>query len=184
MADTTMHNLVQANGYEMTSRMMPNSNAPQKITVELTPGENNVDSGDRSENTVQLDVTTLNKAFSVEISREGLVARRHQKNTEKAMEKLSGKTNHPPAVSAYLAISSGNADSQNIEDAAMINLSKNKAQAYAMGAGNDSNAGDLDTEDETAMMLVHEYNQAAANYRKQQFIFSAPDRREPLSLKS
>ncbi len=157
------------------------------IVVEISPGADNVSSGDRSQNSAQISISTPNKSIETEISRAQFfdsVERRAQKNIAQA---YSGQENNVGGKRKYLAAQSGALQNDSVEALATTRLKKNQASAYAASyqkassfyenpsttsaTSSSNNSPSYQTNN-----ALNAYNQAQQSAIKQELVFSTIDR--------
>ena len=153
----------------------PPENQSSGVVVEISRGKDNVSSGDKSQNTAQVSISTPNKNIETEISRSQLfdrVERRAQKNLAQA---YTGQENKVGGKAKYLAAQSGALQNDNVEALATTRLKKNQAAAYAAGyqktTSSSSNSPSYQTDN-----AVSAYNKAQNSLAKQELFFSTIDR--------
>lgn len=153
---------------------------PQKIVIEVTSGEKNVTSGDRSNNTAQISITTPNRESEFEISREhafnALEIRAQKKILNQAIGQPSGNS---PLVKRAAIAQSGVVENENLEELAYLKVKKDQVQiAQNVSASNSSgniNEGSSGNSSQTTPPLA-QLNEAQDAYMKQQLVFSTIDR--------
>ena len=162
------HNLYAYN----TTQAQENPDDGKKIVIEITPGEDNVESGDRSKNTATVSITTPNNEFEAEISREQVfnaVEKRAYKNI--LAPAAGGNQSGNNKIKAAIALESGILDPVDVQNMAHAKIKKDQLATYtnaSQGTGN-SNSSD-------SLSPLQQMNQANNAYMKQQLIFSTIDR--------
>lgn len=82
----------------------------KRLVLEITPGEENDSSGDRSQNTIQFNVQAPNNEFSAELSREQLTERLNNRFTRQAVEGAIGNDNNSSPIAQDIALQSSAGD--------------------------------------------------------------------------
>jgi hypothetical protein len=167
-----------------TSLSPATSDKTNSIVIEISPGANNVDSGDRSKNTAEISVTTPNKSSSTEISREqtvNAVERRIQKN---ALQQLGGSNNSFSNPLLVSAVKSGAIDSEQLDGIGTALYQRRIAQTYinayqtslsglySPATPNNNSLSPAGSSSGTGVNLA---NQAVNAYIKQTLFFSGID---------
>ncbi len=157
----------------------------KSVLIEITPGEENVDSGDRSENTARIDITTPNRELSAEVSREGVFDVVERRARKRRLESLAPGDDDGPSRREVLLIKSDEGG-QSSQELIMTSLKKEQAEIYAEGieraneiygeTGSSSSSGDGSDTAEANEELAQAFLDAKNAYNKQQFIFSTIDR--------
>lgn len=153
----------------------------KKIVIEVTPGDDNVDSGDRSQNTATISITTPNQERKLEVSREQVftaVERQAKRNViDNAVNGPGGSSN--PVKSAVI---SNNLESENLEELAYLKVKTNQIETFTAATQNNSSSGSTDNSGNTTTAQdykdspAYQLNDAKSAYLKQQFVFSTLDR--------
>lgn len=165
-----------------TVQTEPEENGKKGITLEITPGENNVDSGDRSQNTAVISLTTPENEFQAEVTREGVfdaIERRHYKNiTDQA---FGNNDNGNPLRKAAVVQNSEEIEPQDIQQAAYLNVKQDQIDTYRAATensiyNNDSSSSSSSSQDTYDSSGAQAYNEAKNAYMKQEFVFSTLDR--------
>ncbi len=151
------------------------------VTIELRRGDDNVTSGDRSQNTLEISVTTPNNRVSTEITREQgaqLVERRLQLN---ALESLAGGNSNDPNALAVAALRSGLVDSSDLTQVAIARNQQQLAQSY-LEASTGNNTGGVQPGVPAAPTTdpVQLANNAVDAYVRQTLFFSSTAQSTPL----
>ena len=175
---------------EPATGQQPANNAVEPaVTITLSPGADNVEHGDRSENSVDIAITTANSSAEFSVSREQVADSLQAKLLKNTLSSIGGPSVPGPLVIAGLTqgADTGNAAAELRETSASLlntKLSYNTAQralnsysnnspsssvglfpAPASGSGNSSGGSDL----------VSLSNQATNYYIKSTLFFSAVD---------
>ncbi len=157
-------------------------NEKKGITIEITPGENNVDSGDRSQNTAVISVTTPENEFQAEVTREQVfdtVERRHYK---KLADQALGNDNSDRTLLKATAVQNAEGlEPYDIYQAAYMNVKQDQIDTYRTATensiyNNDSSSSSSSSQGTDDLSGVQAYNEAKNAYMKQDFIFSTLDR--------
>jgi len=127
----------------------------KKIVIEITPGEDNVSSGDRSDNTVNISVSTPNREIEAEISRSQITDALYRRTYKNA---LGGNDDSNMLAKAYVAENS-DLESDDLAQMAYINHKKDLIDVYSQGTAH-----------------AHQYNQAKNAMNKHAFIAGTIDR--------
>jgi hypothetical protein len=165
-----------------TVQTEPEENEKKGITIEITPGENNVDSGDRSQNTAVISVTTPENEFQAEVTREGVfdaVERRHYKIL--ADQVFGNDDNDNTLRKAAVVQNSEEIEPYDIQQAAYLNVKQDQIDTYRTATENsiyndDSNSSSSSSQNDDDLSAAQNYNEAKNAYMKQDFIFSTLDR--------
>jgi hypothetical protein len=157
----------------------------KKITIEITPGEDNVDSGDRSQNTAVISVTTPENEFQAEVTREGVFDAVERRNDKKLADQALGNDSDDRTLLKAAALqNSEELEPYDIQQAAYLNVKQDQIDTYRTATensiyNNDSSSSSQDTNNTSGAQA---YNEAKNAYMKQEFIFSTLDRvREDIS---
>ena len=143
------------------------------LTVEITPNENNTDTGDRSQNSVDVVVTTPNAQRSAEVTREQAVNRLETR----LLRNVVGGGNTISPAQALLLSQADQLNTDGLED--IYNLRRQQAlvSAYLGGSPNNSNStpsiGLSPNQPAGPQQL---YNNALDAYIKQTIFFSTVER--------
>lgn len=157
-------------------------NEKKGIIIEITPGENNVDSGDRSQNTASISVTTPENEFQAEVTREGVfdaVERRHYKKL--ADQVFENDNNGSTLRKAAVVQNSEELEPSDIYQAAYLNVKQDQIETYRTATENsiyndDSSSDSSSSQDTYDSSGAQAYNEAKNAYMKQEFVFSTLDR--------
>ncbi|MCP3943019.1 MAG: hypothetical protein GY710_16240 [Desulfobacteraceae bacterium] len=155
-----------------TKPPQPSQDDQNKIVIEIKPGEDNVSSGDKSQNTAQISITTPDKEMEVQVSREeafNVVERRTE--LKMAEEVLGGTSNNNHLIAGALAVKSGAVDSEELEELAYLKVKEDQIQTYA-NATNDTQQQNNSSQTSSPLQ---QYNDAQNAYMKQQLVFSKID---------
>lgn len=163
---------VQGNAYysppPKTSTVL-NQDTEKKIVIEITPGDDNVVSGDRSENTAQISITTPNNEFEAEVSREqffNAVERRTYKN----MLQQPGDSS---SVIKGALVAQSDLDSQDIATFAYLNVKQDQIETYSNATQNSPyNTDTSQSDDSSETENWQKYNEAKNAYMKSLFVVS------------
>ncbi len=139
----------------------PGGNNPGVI-VEITPGADNVTSGDRSQNTAQITVTTPNNTYSGEVSRAQVVQRSAQKMQMEAL----GADGGGDAVRNAALLQNGALGNDTVAATVNGKMQQNMMDTYANAAQKSS--GDNGQEEQST---AQKYQQASNAYIKQELFF-------------
>jgi hypothetical protein len=165
-----------------TVQTKPEESEQKGITIEITPGENNVDSGDRSQNTAVLSITTPENELQAEVTREEVfdaVERRHYKNI---VDQAFGNDNNDNTLrKAAVVQNSEELDPYDIQQAAYLNVKQDQIDTYRTATensiyNNDSSSSSSSSQNNDDLSAVQNYNEAKNAYMKQEFVFSTIDR--------
>lgn len=148
-----------------------------KIVIEVTPGEDNVDSGDRSQNTAKISITTPNREAEIEVSREQVFNALEIKTKKNAIEQAATGSGGSSPVKTAAVLKSGILDEQNIQDIGYLKLKQNQIETYKTATQNNPYTGETSGQDNSSdsPSPLQQYADAKNAYRKQQFIFSKID---------
>ncbi len=176
-APSSYHSSFQPTGQAANSQEK-NGDDSNKIVIEVTPGEDNVDSGDRSQNTAVISITTPNREKEVEVSREQVfnaVGFQVKKNAVGNVVNGSGNGKNPIAS----AIIADNLDEASLEELAYLKLKTNQIETYARASGNNdtsSDSGNTTNAQDYKDSPAYQMSTAKNAYVKQKYIFSTLDR--------
>ncbi len=168
---------LQGNQYYSPSAPSPKSGQgdPDKIVIEIKAGEDNVSSGDKSQNIAQISITTPNRELTAEVSREqafNAIERRTYQNMVK--QALGGGSSDNSLIKGALAVNSGKIDSENLAKLAYLNVKKDQIETYSNATQNSpygsSTSGQQNSSSETSPL--QQLNDAKNAHMKQEFVFS------------
>ena len=117
------------------------SSASRGLTIEFRPGANNVNSGNRSDNTVEVTVTTPNRQATTEVSREQLIGYTENRLQQRALDSVAGDNTRDPALLGLAAVRSGAISSSDLNQVATARNQQQLAEAYLGAAGGTNQGG-------------------------------------------
>lgn len=150
------------------------------ISIEIGAGEDNVSSGDRSNNTAELSVTTPNRQVSAEISREQVVNGLESRSQQQAISQLTsanGRQGSNPLTRAALLSSDISGD--DLSDIATIRRQRQLLNTYVNATPQNNNTSlnnDASNNATSANKGGSLYNNAVDAYVKQTLFFSGLDK--------
>lgn len=151
----------------------------KKLTIEITPGEDNVSSGDKSQNKAQISITTPDKELEFEVSREQVFNAVERRSLKKAVTQPGDQGLSPLAKAA--ALESGALDSPEAQALATAKMTQDKVDTYSKATqqansiyGNNDSFDYYSTGDSNT--AVQKVNDARSAYYKQELFFSTLDR--------
>ncbi len=166
----------------LNSAQAKEGESDKKLTIEITPGEDNVSSGDKSQNTAQISITTPDKELEFEVNREQVFNAVERRSLKKAVTQPGDQGLSPLAKAA--ALESGALDSQEAQALATAKMTQDKIDTYSKATqqansiyGNDDSDDSFDyysTDDSNT--AVQNVNDARSAYYKQELFFSTLDR--------
>jgi len=148
----------------------------KKIVVEITPGEDNVSSGDRSDNTVNISISTPNREIEAEISRSQVADALYRRTYKNA---LGGNDDNNKLAKAYVAKNS-DLESDDLATMAYLNHKKDLINVYSQGTSHaqsiygESGQDSSDSNDNNT--AAYQYNQAKNAMNKHAFIAGTIDK--------
>ncbi len=146
-----------------------NQDNEKKIVIEITPGDDNVTSGDRSKNTAQISITTPNNEFEAEVSREQVfnaVERRTYKN-------ILQQPGDSPSIIKGALVAQSDLDSEDIATFAYLNVKQDQIETYSNATQNSPyNTETSQSNDSSEPENWQKYNEAKNAYMKSLFIVS------------
>ncbi len=156
-------------------------NEKKGITIEITPGENNVDSGDRSQNTAVISVTTPENELQAEVTREQVfdtVERRHYKKL--ADQALGNDSSDRTLLKAAAVKNAEGLEASDIYQAAYLNVKQDQIDTYRTATENsiynNDSSSSSSSQNNDDLSGAQAYNEAKNAYMKQEFVFSTLDR--------
>ena len=110
------------------------------VLIEITPGTDNVKSGDRSSNVAEVSVTTPNTSFSTEVSRDQVVNAVEHKIQKNIAQQLTGSNNRASNPLLIAAVKSDNMDTKQLNDLGTAIYQNRLAKTYINAYQNNSNS--------------------------------------------
>ena len=163
----------------LNSAQAKEGGSDKKLTIEITPGEGNVSSGDKSQNTAQISITTPDKELAFEVSREQVFNAVERRSLKKAVTQPGNQGLSPLAKA--VALESGALDSPEARALATAKMAQDKIDTYSKATqqansiyGNDDSFDYSSTDDSNN--TVQKVNDAKNAYHKQELFFSTLDR--------
>jgi hypothetical protein len=153
-----------------------NQDDGKKIVIEVKPGEDNVSSGDRSDNTATISITTPNRELEAQISREQLFNVVERRTKQKQIDQVLGSgSDERSLLKGAIAVESGDFESEDIAELKYLDIKQEQIETYSNATENDP----YDTEDDDSSEPSYsgqQYYEAKSAYQKQQFVFDTLDR--------
>ena len=159
------------------SQQAPSAPSPG-VSIEIRPGENNVDTGDRSQNTLEVEVTTANRQAATEVSREQILGFTENRLQQRALESVTGNPRSNATAVGILAVQSGAVSSSDINQVATAHNQQQAAQAY-LDAASGSSAPGLQANPGPSTDPVQLANTAVDAYVRQTLLFSETAQQSP-----
>jgi hypothetical protein len=165
-----------------TVQTKPEESEQKGITIEITPGENNVDSGDRSQNTAVLSITTPENELQAEVTREGIFDVVERRNYNKLADQAFGNDDSGNTLrKAAVVQNSEELEPYDIQQAAYLKVKQDQIDTYRTATENsiyndDSSSSSSSSQNDDDSSGAQAYNEAKNAYMKQDFIFSTLDR--------
>lgn len=139
----------------------------KKITLEVSPKEGNVESGDKSQNSAQVQLTTPSNEYSTELTREQAVSSVQFRMTQNALDRsgvVEGNNSSPIKKAALVESGALESDTaQNVVAGRQANAAIDTYQNVA-----DNSIYNDDSDDESAQQ---KYSEASSAYIKQSLFF-------------
>jgi len=147
----------------------------KKLVIEVSPGENNVDSGDRSNNTADIKITTPEREINLEVSREQVfnaVERRTYKNL------VTGGDNSGRSLLKAGIVAQSDVDKQDMESLAYLKVKQQQIDVYSQATANSPyNGGESSQSGGSEQSTgAQQYVDAKNSLMKQSFISATIDR--------
>ena len=159
-----------------TTQPAQTQNEPVKgVRIDITPGEDNVDTGDRSNNTLEVSVTTANREASTEITREQAANGLETRAQKRAAEQYLG-SNQSLNPLTLRALQQSDVDSGDISEIATLRRQKQLAETYLNASPNNTPSNTFTPSSPSSGSGSSLYNQAVDAYIKQTLFFSAVDK--------
>ncbi len=157
-----------------TSNIASTTNKTSGVNIAITPNENNVKTGDKSDNKATVAVTTPNKSGSVEIGREQAV-NSYVRHTQINMLKDVSNINSGASPLTLYALNNSDIDSSDISNLATVNSQKKMAETYVETTKqiNNSQESSGPTNPTEAQDL---YKKASSAYIKHSLFFAGVDK--------
>ena len=154
-----------------TPNAAPSSNDedPKKVVIEITPGEENVSSGDLSGNTAQISITTPENELEFEVSREQVFNAVERRTYKNILQQPSGNRSLRNAALAQQL------DDGDLASLAYLNVKQSQIDTYSQATQNNPYTGSSQ-DSSSSTDSVQKYNEAKNAYMKQVFVFSTIDR--------
>ncbi|MBL4744142.1 MAG: hypothetical protein JKX87_05840 [Cycloclasticus sp.] len=176
--------LPTAQSLPLQSSTKSESTAPSSgVVIEIKPGENNVSQGDRSHNTLEVNISTEAKQLSAEVTREQVFNGVEQRSKEKAVKQALGGSSFGPSPNPLLLAAAKSGDvggNGELKDLGGALYQRKAAQAYLSvyqnGIGSVSSADSNFTSSSPINNGVELATQATNAVIKQTLFFSAIDK--------
>ncbi len=176
-ADTGQTNKKVSNAPQQTPTQAPVEHPVQtpveqpSVIVKITPGEENVSAGDKSQNTAQISVTTPNNTYSAEVSRSQVMARAEQQMKQEALEGVFGSdSGSDNALRNAALLQNGALGNDTVAAAVNGNMQQNLLDNYTDAASDSAPKAQQDEQS-----FEQKYQEASNAYIKQELFFSTVD---------
>ena len=158
----------------ITNRTQSSTSPETGVRIEFKPGEDNVSSGNRSGNTLEVSISTPARQASTEVTRQQVTDRLETRLQKKALNQLSnGATDLRPLARKAL-VENTDINSSDIKQLATLRNQQRLAETYLNATPNNSNQANTTVTNVAASNNgANIYNQAVDAYVKQTLFFSS-----------
>ena len=147
------------------------------VVIEIKPGESNVSEGNRSQNTLEVSISTAARQLSTEVTREQAIAGVEQRIQKKAVKQALGGPSIVGGSNALLVVAaqSGEVGSGELKDLSSALYQRKLAQTYLSVYQNGVASGNGNS-NSPASSGVELASQASNAIIKQTLFFAAVDK--------